>query len=165
MRSNLRKLVTSALVGIAVLGLHQSACATEPSDPGYAGLKGKKVIYIPISMNYDITQAWLAGMKREAERFGYEIIVRDPNWDTNAAVQAFQAAIREKPNLIVTLPPDTTSLSRLVKRAQEDGIPVIEIQQITSIVPDVFVGSDWTSIGRNNAKAAADACHDYGKKA
>lgn len=156
MHTQLRKL-TLALAAVVTLGASHPSAAQD-SDPGYAALKGKKIIYIPIAMNYDITQAWYAGMKREADRFGYEIVVRDPNWDTNAAVQAFQAAVREKPDLIVTLPPDTTSLSRLVKRAQEAGIKVIEIQQITSSAPDVFVGSDWTSIGRANANAVAKAC-------
>lgn len=138
--------------------LASSAWAQDATDPAYAALKGKKVVYIPIAMNYSLTQAWYAGMKREADRFGYEIIVRDPNWDPNSAVQAFQAALREKPDLIVTLPTDTTSISRLVTKAREDKIPVIEIQQITSAAPSIYVGPDFRAFGRANAEAVLKAC-------
>ena len=148
---------TMAMAAGAVPALADSV-VENLTEPGYASLKGKRIVYIPIAMNYDITRAWYLGMKREADRLGYEIIVKDPNWDTNAAVQAFQAAIREKPDLIVTLPPDVTSLARLVRKAQEDGIPVIEINQITSTPPDVFVGTDWIDIGRSNAQSAIEAC-------
>ena len=134
------------------------ARAQDATDPAYQSLKGKKVVYIPIAMNYSLTQAWYAGMKREADRFGYEIVIRDPNWDSNNAVQAFQAALRDKPDLIVTLPTDTTSISRLVKRARDEKIPVIEIQQITSVAPSIYVGPDFRAFGRANAEAVVKAC-------
>lgn len=132
--------------------------AQDATDPAYGALKGKKVVYIPIAMNYSLTQAWYAGMKREADRFGYSITIRDPNWDANNAVQAFQAALRDRPDLIVTLPVDTTSISRLVTKAREDKIPVIEIQQLTSTAPSIYVGPDFRAFGRENAEAVLKAC-------
>lgn len=151
------KIAALALGTCTLMGAQFSAAQTV-DDPGYDNLAGKTIVYIPIAMNYSLTQAWYAGMVREAERFGYEIVVRDPNWDANAAIQAFQTAIREQPDLIVTLPTDTTSISRLVTRAQAEGIPVIEVQQITSVLPDIYVGADYRSIGRENARAAIAAC-------
>lgn len=145
-------------VAASMLLLSASVLAQDATDPAYKALKGKKVVYIPIAMNYSLTQAWYAGMKREADRFGYEIVIRDPNWDAGNAVQAFQAALREKPDLIVTLPTDTTSISRLVTKAREDKIPVIEIQQITSAAPSIYVGPDFRAFGRANAEAVLKAC-------
>jgi len=158
MRVGISKIVAAGLVACAALTVSIPLRAQDATDPVYPALKGKKVVYIPIAMNYSLTQAWYAGMKREADRYGYEILIRDPNWDANAAVQAFQAAVREKPDLIVTLPTDTTSISRLVTKAHEEGIPVIEIQQITSTPPDIYVGPDFRQFGRANGEAVVKAC-------
>jgi ABC-type sugar transport system substrate-binding protein len=138
--------------------------AQDYTDPALAALKGKKVTYIPIAMDYSLTQAWYIVMKQEADRFGYEITIRDPNWVADNAVQAFQAALRDKPDVIVTLPTDTTSLSRLVAKAREAKIPVIEIQMMTTTQPDIYVGPDFRAFGRANAEAVVKACgKDSGK--
>ena len=164
MRAASSKIVAAGLIACTLLATSSPLRAQDATDPAYAALKGKKIVYIPIAMNYSLTQAWYAGMKREADRFGYEIVVRDPNWDSNNAVQAFQAALRDKPDLIVTLPTDTTSISRLVAKAREEKIPVIEIQQITSTAPYIYVGPDFRAFGRANAEAVAKACgKDSGK--
>ncbi|MBS0344288.1 MAG: sugar ABC transporter substrate-binding protein [Proteobacteria bacterium] len=158
------KALATVLAAGVMLAMSNATLAQDATDPAYAALKGKKVTYIPIAMNYSLTQAWYAGMKREAERFGYEINVRDPNWDAANSVQAFQAALRDKPDLIVTLPTDTTSISRLVAKARDEKIPVIEIQQITSTAPDIYVGPDFREFGRANAEAVVKACgKDSGK--
>ena len=39
-------------------------------------------------MSFDLAQGWLAGLKRELEPLGVKIVVRDPNWSTNAGAQA-----------------------------------------------------------------------------
>ena len=158
MRVQIAKIIAAGMVVCGSLAASIPLQAQDATDPAYSALKGKKIVYIPIAMNYSLTQAWYAGMKREADRFGYEIVVRDPNWDANAAVQAFQAAVRDKPDLIVTLPTDTTSISRLVTKAHEEKIPVIEIQQITSTPPDIYVGPDFRAFGKANAEAVAKAC-------
>lgn len=158
MKEGLGRLVAAGLLACTSLAMSPPVQAQDATDPVYSALKGKKVIYIPIAMNYSLTQAWYAGMKREADRFGYKIEVRDPNWDASAAVQTFQAAVRDKPDLIVTLPTDTSSISRLVTKAHQDKIPVIEIQQITSTPPDIYVGPDFRAFGRANGEAVVKAC-------
>jgi ribose transport system substrate-binding protein len=158
MREGFGRLAAVGLLACGTLAVSLPVKAQDATDPVYSALKGKKVVYIPIAMNYSLTQAWYAGMKREAERFGYKIEVRDPNWDASAAVQTFQAAVRDKPDLIVTLPTDTSSISRLVAKARQEKIPVIEIQQITSTPPDIYVGPDFRAFGRANGEAVAKAC-------
>jgi len=163
-RAAAAKVLAAGLIACILLATYSLSWAQDATDPTYAALKGKKITYIPIAMNYSLTQAWYAGMKREADRFGYEINVRDPNWDSSNSVQAFQAALRDKPDLIVTLPTDTTSISRLVAKAREEKIPVIEIQQITSTAPDIYIGPDFRAFGRANAEAVVKACgKDSGK--
>ena len=163
--SKTKKCLTAALCIAASLAT--PALAERPDDglsvKSYAALAGKKIVYMPLAMSYDIAQAWNAGMQREAQRLGYEVIVRDPNWITDNFVQGLQAAIREKPDVIVIQPPDTTSLSRVVRKAQEAGIRVIQINQMTTAIPDIFVGTDFYSVGVENGKVVANACGKDGR--
>ena len=64
------------------------------------GVKGKKVIFIPISMGFDITESWAAIWRKQAAALGYTFEIRDPNWSTDAGTKALTAAIAEKPDLI-----------------------------------------------------------------
>jgi len=43
-------------------------------------LAGKTVAYVPVAMNFDLTEGWFAGLKKELEPYGVKVIVRDPNW-------------------------------------------------------------------------------------
>ena len=60
-------------------------------------LAGKTVAYVPVAMNFDLTEGWFAGVKKELEPYGVKVIVRDPNWSTNAGAQAVTTLISEKP--------------------------------------------------------------------
>ncbi|KSV87269.1 sugar ABC transporter substrate-binding protein [Sinorhizobium sp. GL28] len=161
-------LKATAIAVFCAAGLMVMPAFAERPDDGlsvksYEALKGKKIVYMPLALSYDISQAWVAGLEREATRLGYEIIIRDPNWVTDNFVQGMQAAIREKPDLLVIQPPDTTSLSRVVRKAQEAGIRVVQINQMTTALPDIFVGTDFYSVGLENGKVVAGACGNDGR--
>lgn len=124
----------------------------------YAALKGKKVGFVPISMGFDLTQGWLAGMQRQAKELGYEIIVRDPNWSVESGIQAINSLIAEKPDLLIIQNNDDRSYNKLVKQALTAGIPTIQVQQRSQTTSDVFVGPDWYDIGRKTAGALVTKC-------
>ena len=70
----------------------------EPYDDGinqraYEAMKGKKVAFVPLSMGFDLTQGWGAAMQVQADAMGYELIIRDPNWSTDAGA-TWDAAAR-----------------------------------------------------------------------
>jgi ribose transport system substrate-binding protein len=135
--------------------------AQESASPGsayYAALKGKKVGFVPISMGFDLTQGWLAGMQRQAHELGYEIIVRDPNWSVEAGIQAINSLISEKPDLLIVQNNDDRSYNRLVRRALDSGIPTIQVQQRVQTVSDAYVGPDWHDIGVKTADALVAKC-------
>ena len=48
-------------------------------------VKGKKVIFIPIAMGFDITKSWAAIWRKQAALLGYTFEIRDPNWSTTPA--------------------------------------------------------------------------------
>lgn len=155
-----------ALAGLAVLAVgavgFMPAQADDTSDspaPAYYGaLKGKKIGFVPISMGFDLTQGWLAGMQRQAHELGYQIIVRDPNWSIEAGVQAINSLIAEKPDLLIIQNNDNRSYNRLVRRALDAGIPTIQVQQRVQTVSDAYIGPDWHDIGVKTASALVQKC-------
>lgn len=157
----LRKLL---IAGAAVLGLAAVAGvahAERPDDGQYgataASLKGKKVAYVPIAMGFDLTQAWAAALEHSAKEWGFELSIRDPNWDVAAGVQALSQLIDEKPDMIVVQPADPQSYVRLLKRAVDSGIKVVEINMKSLTRTDAYVGADWYGI----AGAGMDLLHKY----
>ena len=154
-----KKMVKAGLVG-AVLSMTASvALAQDSVAPGYyEALKGKKVGFVPISMGFDLTQGWLAGMQRQADALGYEIIVRDPNWSVESGIQAITSLIEEAPDLLIIQNNDNQSYNRLVQQAAAAGIPVIQVQQSVETKSDAYIGPDWYNIGTVTAQALVDKC-------
>ena len=80
-------------------------------------LKGKKVGFVPLSMGFDLPQAWYEGLKRDSEKWGYEVIVRDPNWNVQAGAQALNELIAQKPDVLIFHPLGNAGLCQ----AREEG--------------------------------------------
>lgn len=155
------KIVVTAIAFAAAAIATEPAKSQESASPGpayYASLKGRKIGFVPISMGFDLTQGWLAGMQRQARELGYEIIVRDPNWSVESGIQAINSLIAEKPDLLVIQNNDSRSYNRLVRRALDSGIPTIQVQQRVQTVSDAFVGPDWRDIGAKTAGALIAKC-------
>lgn len=130
----------------------------------YNNLKGKTVAFLPISMGFDITEGWYAGMKRQADALGYKIVVRDPAWKTDVGAQALTQLIAEKPDLLVVHNPDMQVYARLIQNAQKAGIPVLQVNDKLTAVSDAFVGVDEYQLGVEQAKAMVKLCgKDAGK--
>ena len=94
-----QKLSTAAAVVTLGLCAATSAMAQgkgldEPFRDGYKkALAGKTVGFIPVAFGFDLAIGWHAGLKKELEAAGMKVVVRDPNWNTNAGAQAFTALI------------------------------------------------------------------------
>lgn len=168
------KMVTHVLTGLLVAagfaGLIQQACAQgkgidEPYRAHYKqSLKGKVVAYLPISMNFDLTQAWYAILKKDLEPLGVKLTVRDPNWSNTAAVQALTTLVAEKPDIIIAHSLDVQSFVRLIEKAEANGTSVIQIN-LGSLSPSTaFVGADYVDIGERNTEAVIDACKGKSNK-
>ena len=64
-----------------ICGLSLAALAAWPASaqqgldepfqaPFKAALAGKTVAYVPVAMNFDLTEGWFAGVKKELEPYG-----------------------------------------------------------------------------------------------
>jgi ribose transport system substrate-binding protein len=124
----------------------------------YKSLKGKKVAFVPISMGFDLTQAWAAGLQRDADQYGYQLIIRDANWNVDAGAQALTQLIAEKPDVLIFHPLDMQAYSRLVKKALAAGIIVIQVNLKSLNNGDAFVGADWYEIAVKQAEAMVKLC-------
>ena len=106
-------------------------------------LAGKTVAYVPVAMNFDLTEGWYAGLKKELEPYGVKFEIRDPNWNTNAGAQAVTSLISEKPAVMVIHNPDVQTYAKLLQRAENEGIYVIQINMGSAYRSSAFVGANW----------------------
>ena len=152
-------------LGASTAALAQGKGLDEPLRAGYQkALAGKTVGYIPVAMGFDLTQGWLDGLKKELEPQGMKVVLRDPNWNTNAGAQAFTALIGEKPAVIVIHNPDVQTYAKLIKKAEDDGIYVVQINMRSAQPSTVFVGADWVEIGERLTEGAVAACKGKSNK-
>jgi ribose transport system substrate-binding protein len=130
----------------------------------YNKLKGKKVGFVPIAMGFDLTQGWYAAMKREADKLGYEIIVRDPNWSVDAGAQALTQFIDEKPDVLIFHSIDMQAYNKLIKKAGDAGINVLQMSLKAPNNGDAFVGPDAYLTSAMEADELINQCStDKGK--
>jgi ABC-type sugar transport system substrate-binding protein len=165
--------VRTLLAGIGILAttvvpMTTSAHADGLVDPAREGylraFKDKKVAYVPISMGFDVAKAWNLQMEKQAKELGYQYIVRDPNWSTDAGAQAITQLIAEKPDIIVVQSPDIQSYARLLGQANKEGIYVLQVNMESSYVTEAYVGHDFNGLGELSAALVVKKCgKDSGK--
>lgn len=161
-----RTLLTAAALAVASVAALPAA-AQDPGPGIYEkALKGKRVILVPMAMGFDLAQGWAAILKREIEAFGGVFETRDPNWSVEAGAQALTEAIAssEKPDVLLVMSPDLNSYSKIMKRAQKEGIYVLLIDNPANFKADAYLGSDWTQLGRLEAEAVIKGCGENSSK-
>jgi ribose transport system substrate-binding protein len=150
-------LATAAIVGLGAT-VASAQLKDELRDPYLESFKGKTVAFLPIAMGFDLTEGWAAGMQAAADKYGFEFIIRDPNWNTNAGTQALTSLIAEQPDIIVAHNPDVQSYARLLKKAEKAGINVIQVNMKSSYSTNAYVGADWVEIGEVGAQEIVARC-------
>jgi ribose transport system substrate-binding protein len=161
-------LAAVALITLGMVAVNSPAKADDDPGPGYYqnALKGKRVVMVPMAMGFDLAQGWAAYLKREVEGWGGTFETRDPNWDTNAGAQAITDLISSdpKPDVLVVHSPDLNSYSKLLKKAQKEGIYVVLVDNPMNYPADAFVGSDWDRLGQLEAEAVVKGCGENSSK-
>jgi ribose transport system substrate-binding protein len=163
-------LAAVGMAALGTLGLHAAQAQEAQDDPGPAAyasaLKDKRVVLVPMAMGFDLAQGWNAFLKREVTAWGGVYDSRDPNWVTDAGTQALTDLVNSepKPNVLVVHSPDLQSYSKVLKKAQKDGIYVVLIDNPMNFPADAYVGSDWDKLGQLEAEAAVKGCADSKSK-
>jgi len=161
----MKKTTLLGMAACAVMALSIGATTVRADDmndpyrsPALEALKGKKIAYLPISIGFDLAQAWGGVIKQQAEIYGMTFTSQDPNWNTDAMAQAMTSLIAEAPDVIVTQNPDLQSLARLMKQANAAGIRVIQMNMQGAVQTDAFVGPDFIAMGEQEAKMMVEKC-------
>jgi ribose transport system substrate-binding protein len=158
---------------LAALGLAAAVSAPAMAQQGLdepfqksfrEALAGKTVAFVPVAMNFDLTEGWFAGLKKELEPYGVKFELRDPNWNTNAGAQAVTSLISEKPTVMVVHNPDVQTYAKLLQRAEKAGIYVIQINMGSAYRSTAFVGANWIEIGEKDTEAVVNACNGKSNK-
>jgi ribose transport system substrate-binding protein len=150
--------------GVGAPALAQQGLDEPFQKPFKDALAGKTVAYVPVAMNFDLAEGWFAGLKRELEPYGVKFELRDPNWNTNAGAQAVTSLISQKPSVMVIHNPDVQTYAKLLQRAENEGIYVIQINMGSTYHSSGFVGANWIDIGEEDAEAVAKACEGKSNK-
>lgn len=124
----------------------------------YETFKGKKVALIVISSGMDIAQGIAAGIERQSKDLGFELTVRDYNWNNDQGAQLISQVISEKPDVLVVQNLDMQAYASLLKRAQKEGIKTIQVQVKATANTDAFVGVDWYQLAYKNISKLASVC-------
>jgi ribose transport system substrate-binding protein len=158
----MRHIAASLGLALSLTGMAAYARADGIDDPRRADyfkdFAGKTIAFLPVTMGIDLTEGWASVMKQQAERLGMKFEVRDPHFSADAGAQAITALIAEKPDVLVVHNPDVQSYAKLLKRAEEAGIHVIQINMRSNYNSDVYVGADWIGIGEAEAQGVIDKC-------
>jgi ribose transport system substrate-binding protein len=158
----MRYIAATLGLALSLTGMAAYARADGIDDPRRADyfkdFAGKTIAFLPVTMGIDLTEGWASVMKQQAERLGMKFEVRDPHFSADAGAQAITALIAEKPDVLVVHNPDVQSYAKLLKRAEEAGIHVIQINMRSNYNSDVYVGADWIGIGEAEAQGVIDKC-------
>ncbi len=163
---NIRNFIGQKAIAVAATMLmagggivHAQQSMDDPARAGYYNtLKGKRVVFVPVFMGLDLTEGWSKMMKKQADALGYKYEVRNSNFNTAAGAQTLTSLITEKPDVIVVQNPDVQSYAKLLAKAEQAGIHVIQLNMKTNTLTSGFVGADVIAIGETQARAAVEKC-------
>ncbi len=138
-----------------------SGAIKDPERTRYYELyAGKRVVFVPVFMGLDLTEAWSKIMSLQAKRLGYDYEVRNANFDTSAGVQILTQLLNEdpKPDVVVVQNPDVTSYAKIVKKLEDAGVSVVQMNMKSLAMTTGFAGGDATVIGEMQAQSVVNHC-------
>src|SRR5271167_4543076 len=154
-----------SLAAVGLFGLQGTARAQDETKTAHElradydkNLKGKTIAFLPIATGVPLMDEWGTVIKTEAEWSGMKFTIRDPALNMSAMQQALTALVDEKLDVIVVQNPSVTLLMKELKRAEAQGIHVVQMNMSSNYKSDAFVGADWYEVGRLLAEDVVKAC-------
>lgn len=159
---NGRNIFATLALAVSLSGMVGHAGAAGIDDPRrndyFAAYKGKTVAFVPVAMGIDLTNGWAYVLQQQADALGMKFEIRDPQWSADKGAQVITSLIAEKPDVLIVHNPDVNSYAKLLKRAEDAGIHVIQVNMRSNYNSDVYVGADWIGIGEAEMQSAVDKC-------
>lgn len=123
---------------------------------------GKTIVYIPVSYSVPLTRIWGERMAMIAKHLGIKFEVRDPNFNTGREEQLLEAEIGQHPDVLIVHNPNVQVLAPALRRAENAGIYVIQINMASRYKSDAFIGVQPEELGAEMADAVVKACGGAG---
>ncbi len=125
----MRKIVlslTAAALAVAVVGCAKSETASSSATSApVAAASGGKTIGVSIqNREAQFYQEMEAGMRAEAQKYGYSLVVVDANRDNTRQQSQVEDFITQKVAAIVLTPYDSKAIGSAIVEANKAGIPV-----------------------------------------
>lgn len=121
-------------------------------------VQGKTIAYLPIALGVPLSDEWGHVMQQEAAQYGMKFEFRDPNNNPSAMQDALTALVNSHPDVIVVQNPSVTLLMRELRKAEQQGTHVVQMNMSTNYKSDAFVGADWFQVGQMIAKDVVKEC-------
>ncbi len=151
-----------ALVGAPLVASAQEEAGTKTARELRAdfdkAVKGKTIAFVPIALGVPLQDEWERVIRQQADYTGMKYVVRDPNNNPSAMLQALTALVNDKPDVLIVQNPSVTLLMKELKRAEQQGTHVIQMNMSSNYKSDAFVGADWVEIGRMLAQDVVKQC-------
>jgi ABC-type sugar transport system substrate-binding protein len=113
--------------------------------------QGKTVAWCPIWLGVLETE-WTNIMKEDFERYGIHFVVRDSQFKPDVQVQTVETLINQHPDVLIVQSGNQTNTARVIKKAMDQGIYVVEVNMPSVQVSDAYVGIDAPQVGREVAE-------------
>lgn len=130
--------------------------------------KGMKVGVLYCSLAAPAVKVFAQGIQEVMQESGAEIVELDSEFDAQKQTDQMNSLISQKVDAIVLNPVDGKSIIPAVKKAHEEGIPVVmgamDIDESGREYVVSFVGADDTDVGRAAGKIMIDALGEAGGK-
>jgi ribose transport system substrate-binding protein len=135
---------------------------------------GLTIGFIPMTMNNEYFITMVNAAEKEAAKIGAELIVQagDSHSSADAQLMIIENMIQRKVDAICIVPSSSSSLMVALKKAQEAGIPVInldtkidaELVKASGLKPVPFIGTDNYDGAVNGGKYALETFKLAGKE-
>jgi ABC-type sugar transport system substrate-binding protein len=163
MVKSLRAILRASLVGAVLVSTGASVLAADVKEDkarlaAFNALKGKKIVWIAATMGNDLQTEWERVFRQMSSDVGIDFSLRDANFNSAAESQALEAVINEKPDLLIVQSLNVNLLARQIKRAEEGGIPVIQLNLKSQQDSVGFVGVDYVTMGEQIAQEMVTQC-------
>lgn len=150
--------VLAGMIGLTAMPSHAADGMSQLKEKYVKAIEGKKLAFLPMTLGAPLMDTWEYVIRTEAERANMVYSVKDPAWNSQALVQAFEGALADKPDVIVVQNPNVQLLVKQIKQAEEEGIYVIQLAMMSNTISDGYVGGDWTDQAIVTAKDMVKEC-------
>jgi ribose transport system substrate-binding protein len=157
------RLLCGAALCLALIACSNSSNSASSASPGAAASGGKTIGVSIQNREAQFYQSMESGMKAEAAKYGYTLVVVDANRDNSTQQSQVEDFISSKDDAIVLTPYDSTAIGSAIAEANKANIPVFT----ADIASTSKIGTVVAHIASDNVQGGAQAakliCQAVGK--